>query len=479
MKKTLAIVILLFSVLLIAIDYAPLKALIFPKNLPERTLFLFTDPLNIKNSTKNIEKVLVKVIDSAVKTIDVAIYSLNRKNILNAFLRAHQRGVNIRVITETDAYNNPRYRPTYQTMQKAGITVKLDCNIDKYRRLMHNKFIIIDKQRVWTGSCNLTDSDINVNANDVILINSEELAKAYTIEFEEMFVENRWGNRKYDNNEEYFTVADKKIELYISPSDEVEERVIRAINSATSSIHLAMFYLTNDFIYKALSKAIKRGVVVKAVFDERGASDNYSKALNLVRSKNGVIDALSGLIHHKFAIIDKDGHDPIVITGSANWSNAGMNHNDENTLFIHDKIAASLYFKQWLKIYHDATIIYPQSANSKPPEATRVTHHHYNCQPGHTRIEWNTSQIAATSYNLYKSKKPGGPYKLLANVSKKEAQDSPDYQKRGRKNGIGGSCYAHYNDFDVTQGVTYYYVITTLVGDTESSFSNEYLEKVE
>jgi len=102
-----------------------------------------------------------------------------------------------------------------------------------------------------------------------------------------------------------------------------------------------------------------------------------------------------------------------------------------------------------------------------------------NQGPGHTRIEWNTSQRAATSFNLYRSETSGGPYKLLANISKQEAESSSDYQKMERKDGIEGSCYAHYDDFDIVPGITNYYVLTTLVGDTESLYSNEYSKKVD
>lgn len=479
MNRFLPIFLLVSLALFITINslVKGLKAKTSQTILPERIQFFFTDPLNEKDPTSGVEKVLIKAIDSATQSIDVAIYGFDRTNILDAFIRAHQRGVNIRVVTEKDVYNDPRYSPTYQAMRKTGIPIKLDNNVGKYQYLMHNKFIVIDMHRVWTGSCNLTTSGITVNANDAILIDSSSFAKSYTLEFEEMFVKNRWGRKKCDNNEELFAIDGRKVELYISPPDRVEAQIIKAIASASSSIYLAMFYLTNDDIYEAIARAIEKGVRVKAVVDERGASNNYSEALNLVKSGNGVVDSLFGLVHHKFCVIDKDGTHPIVVTGSANWSDSGMNHNDENILIIHDKSAAALYFDQWQKLYDDAISIYPHSADISPPQPPRVTHHHYNSGPGHTRIEWNTSQIAATSYNLYRSERPSGLYKLLAHFSKQEAQSSSDYQKAERKDGIEGSYYAHYDDFDVTPGITYYYVLTTLVGDTESVYSKEYSEK--
>ncbi|MDI6752647.1 MAG: hypothetical protein QME07_07380 [bacterium] len=59
------------------------------------------------------------------------------------------------------------------------------------------------------------------------------MAKAYTLEFEQMFKLNRWGGIKYDNNEELFNIDGERIEVYFAPSDEPEEEIIKAICSAT------------------------------------------------------------------------------------------------------------------------------------------------------------------------------------------------------------------------------------------------------
>ena len=44
---------------------------------------------------------------------------------------------------------------------------------------------------VWTGSTNLTADQIHSDHNDVIIIQDQALAKAYTMEFEEM-----WGVKR-------------------------------------------------------------------------------------------------------------------------------------------------------------------------------------------------------------------------------------------------------------------------------------------
>lgn len=40
---------------------------------------------------------------------------------------------------------------------------------------------------------------------------------------------------------------------------------------------------------------------------------------------------------HKFAVIDVESDDPVVILGSYNWMDRGVYDNDEDTLIVHDR----------------------------------------------------------------------------------------------------------------------------------------------
>ena len=63
------------------------------------------------------------------------------------------------------------------------------------------------------------------------------------------------------------------------------------------------------------------------------------------------IENLPGQVHHKFAVIDVEGDDPVVIVGSYNWTNAGAYDNDENTLIIHDRELARAYDAEWQRLW--------------------------------------------------------------------------------------------------------------------------------
>jgi len=57
------------------------------------------------------------------------------------------------------------------------------------------------------------------------------------------------------------------------------------------------------------------------------------------------------IIHHKFLVIDAEGANPIVYTGSANMSNNSEHFNDENLLEIRDRRIAGIYLAEFLRLY--------------------------------------------------------------------------------------------------------------------------------
>ena len=58
-------------------------------------------------------------------------------------------------------------------------------------------------------------------------------------------------------------------------------------------------------------------------------------------------------IHSKFLLMDPLGADPVVVTGSANFSRASTTDNDENMLIIrHDRRVADIYFTEFNRLFN-------------------------------------------------------------------------------------------------------------------------------
>src|SRR5512139_2193557 len=96
----------------------------------------FTDPANPVSSqgTGGVDGPLVEAIDAARLSIDVAAYSISLNSIRYALIRAHDRGVTVRVVMESTNMD----RSDVERMIEAGITIIGD-NRDG---LMHNKFMV-------------------------------------------------------------------------------------------------------------------------------------------------------------------------------------------------------------------------------------------------------------------------------------------------------------------------------------------------
>ncbi|HEX9972471.1 MAG TPA: phospholipase D-like domain-containing protein, partial [bacterium] len=152
-------------------------------------------PGNQANGNQNLEQKLIQRINTAQYSIDFCFYSWNLADVTDAILSVQQRNVKIRFI-----YDHEHSQYQVNRLKQAGITVIDNAfgNNDG-TEIQHNKFAIFDARNsnsaaddwVWTGSLNLTDDmESGVNAaQNVIEIQDQALAKAYTIEFNEM-----WGS---------------------------------------------------------------------------------------------------------------------------------------------------------------------------------------------------------------------------------------------------------------------------------------------
>ena len=83
-----------------------------------------------------------------------------------------------------------------QELEQAGIEVLGD----RRESLMHNKFVVIDGLEVWTGSMNFTVNGAYRNDNNLIHIRSTQIGRELHVEFEEMFVDDMFGDNAHSPN---------------------------------------------------------------------------------------------------------------------------------------------------------------------------------------------------------------------------------------------------------------------------------------
>ncbi len=321
---------------------------------------------------QNLVDRVVTRISNARRSIDVALYSLSGSpgtQIANALLVAKNRGVQVRVVCEDDNRNSSAFNFIFGN----GILVITD-RFDALNNgigLMHNKFFIFDSRGgapesiwVWTGSWNPTDPGTNNDFQNAIETQDPALANAFTLEFNEMWgsdgdvpnaANSRFGARKLDNTPHKFVIGGRPVELYFSPSDGTNARIVREINLAQYSIGFQLLTMTRTDISGALVAMKNAGKKVRGDLDgntDTGSQYSYLVANNVdVRLKPS---GTSGLLHHKYAIIDAENPhwNSVTITGSHNWSNSAETQNNENTLVVRDGNITNQYLQEFAARYY-------------------------------------------------------------------------------------------------------------------------------
>ncbi len=307
----------------------------------------FTDPASPTAASYHggPDEALAAAIDQARISVDMAIYDLNLWSIRDALINAYRRGINVRVVTESDNMDEQEI----QELKAAGIQVLGDRRED----LMHDKFIVIDRNEIWTGSMNFTTGGGYRDNNNLLRLQSADLAEAYTREFEQMFVDDHFGSEKSSKTSNpVLTVNGSQVEVYFSPEDGTLEHILTAIGSAKQSIYFMAYSFTTDELAAALLERARNGVTVKGVFDQdqyhTNAGTEYDTLYNA--GVDVLLDGNPRLMHHKVIIIDGQ----VVVTGSYNFSNNAEHNNDENTLIIYNSSIAAQYTAEFQKVYSEA-----------------------------------------------------------------------------------------------------------------------------
>ena len=98
-------------------------------------------------------------------------------------IRARERGVSVRVVFDYLQASN-QYSED-EKLSHGGVAIK----IKDGSGFMHNKFAVIDRKKVLTGSFNYSKNGDTKNDENLVLIISEKIAKQYVAEFEEIWEE--------------------------------------------------------------------------------------------------------------------------------------------------------------------------------------------------------------------------------------------------------------------------------------------------
>ena len=308
-----------------------------------------------------IDERFVQFADASTKTLDIAAYEFDLENVAQAMTRAKARGVAVRMVTDSDTVNATRDEATQNALKivrDAGITIVPD----ERSAIMHHKFAVRDGEEIWTGSWNLTVGDTYRLNNNAVRMRSPELARAYTEEFETMFVQKKFGaGRPRGRVNEPVQVGPMRVQVLFAPEDGVAQRIAERITQATSQIRFLAFSFTHDGIGKAVLDRAKAGVPAAGVFEKTGSETRFSEFGTMKQAGLEVYqDGNPYVMHHKVFVLDGK----TTVTGSFNFSDGADRDNDENTLIVDDPGFASTYLEEVERML--ALARNPSSARATP-----------------------------------------------------------------------------------------------------------------
>lgn len=272
------------------------------------------------------ESVIADQIDKAAKE-DCAFYDVDLEKIVNNLIK------------------DP-YRLVTDNVCKTEISHRKDGT----KALMHNKFCIYDNKIISTGSFNPKKSSALKDNNNLIVIESDYLAKNYEDEFNEL-----WNGVFGSGDKVKYPIikyGNITIENYFCPEDKCEQRLIEKLNTG-KEIYFLIFSLTDTDVAQKLIDMHNSEIKIQGVVEKQRINMEYEQYKNL--KSNGIdikADSNKYLLHDKTWIID----DTIII-GSYNPTSSGNTRNDENMLIIKDAKLADKMKIRFNEIYAKAQAI--------------------------------------------------------------------------------------------------------------------------
>lgn len=302
-------------------------------------------------------------------------------DVLAAFRAARQQGAEVNLIyhgeDDTGAANE-------QAIAKARI--KSSSKARRNAKLMHNKFIVLSRNgkpvSVWTGSTNISRNALYGQLNFGHVIRDGALASRYLDYWHALHADpdaealKTWAEA--ENALPPVNGADAITPIF-SPhrGRGVFDWWIELASEAKPLFMTFPFGIVKDFrpVFDKADGVLRFGLLDKYVNGGNAASRKAAIAeierirrkpnIGMALGNNIFVDWVDGWhqegngigvnvnwIHTKFMLIDPLGNQPGTLTGSANFSLASVDTNDENMLLIRgDKRVADIYFGEFMRVF--------------------------------------------------------------------------------------------------------------------------------
>ncbi len=344
-----------------------------PKDVPNREAY--------KWLSRGLEEAIIKFIGQAGGedfALRAAVYEFSYEPVLRAFKEAAARGADVKIIYDAREGKNKPVAATEKAIKKTGIrnlTIKRTAD-PSY--ISHNKFIVLLKHgvpcEVWTGSTNFTEGGIFGQSNVGHIVRDQDVARKY-FDYWRLLKEDPDAKSLRNWNDAQTPVPDsvppkKPITPLFSPRNSLEalDWYTQCIDKAQKRVCFTAAFGINTLFTDVLDED---GTALRYILVEK-ADDNIDMIRRVGSNRIAVgstvqtdgfhrwlSEKLTDLnvhvryVHTKYMLKDPLSDNPIVISGSANFSDASTRKNDENMLVITgDKTVADIYLGEFMRLFN-------------------------------------------------------------------------------------------------------------------------------
>lgn len=299
---------------------------------------------------------IIKSINDAQESIEIAVYSMNHPDIKDALKRAIDRGVKISVLlcekgkTTHDVF----FADIDQYIDRKDIKFS-SSSLTSESYLMHHKFMIIDrnldKRVLFFGSYNFTYLQELYDLSFVLKTHDASFVRIFGEEFDNIN-SGLHGKEKKNQNINPFAAkieyTNGFVEIWFSPGNRdinLKKRMSELIKLSKEKIRMMIWLWTEESLARDILN-LNPEIKVSIITDEININHDGSVFKNLLKigKKDNLEiitdekrqfeiqelrdDVLNSFLHHHALIID----DKIVVTGTSNWSTSGFFNNDESMI---------------------------------------------------------------------------------------------------------------------------------------------------
>lgn len=124
---------------------------------------------------------IASLFGAAGRSAEVCVFTITDDRLSDAIVRAHRRGVSLRVITDDEKMHEPG--SDVGRLLELGIPLR----IDQRESHMHHKFALFDRELLLTGSYNWTRGAAERNDENFVVTGDPGLVRRYGEEFERLW----------------------------------------------------------------------------------------------------------------------------------------------------------------------------------------------------------------------------------------------------------------------------------------------------